>query len=453
MLVDLNLIEAKILYHGELTECGISIDNGKIVKVGRVVTLPKASETISAEGNLVLPGLIDVHVHLRDLGLSHKEDFFSGTCAAAVGGFTTVLDMPNTQPLTKNPRALEEKIFRARGLIVTNVGFYGSLPSRWEEFEEMEKLGMVAFKVNLMNPITDLNVDDDDILLRALRTAARIGQLMAFHAEDRRIVEPLARKLQKAGDTSLSAFLRAHCPEAEEKAVERIIRLNEEAGARIHISHLTTAKALALIRKAKRGGMKVTCEVTPHHLLLSDKDLFRIGTTALTYPPLRQSSDVLQLWSGLSDGTINIVATDHAPHLLSEKMETNVWKVPKGVPGLETALPLLMNKVNQGEMTLSRFIEVFCESPSRIFELRGKGAIERGYDADLIIVDRKRKFRINSADFQSKAKYSPFDGCEVSGKVIKTFVMGKLIAEEGEIVAEPGSGQICLKRTEKKLSL
>lgn len=442
MPVDLNLIGAKILIDNVLIECGIAVDEGKIHKIGKPVNLPKAVNAVDVKGNLVLPGLIDVHVHLRDLGLSYKEDFKSGTCAAAAGGFTTVLDMPNTKPPTNSPDGVKEKIERASRQLFVNIGFYGDFPVEMKNFDEMVQLGVIGFKVNLYNPTTELNVDDDALLLNALKQASELNCVTAIHAEDRSTVAGRAISLQRIGKTSPDAYLEAHPPKAEIIAVKRMLKLIKESGVHGHFSHISVAETIPLIEKAKQEGLSLTCEVTPHHLFLTETELRRLGGIALTDPPIRSRSNATSLWYGLEERVIDVIASDHAPHLMMEKEKPNIWEIPPGIPGLETTLPLLLTKVNRGEMSLSRLIEVLAEKPAEIFGLRRKGFIGTGFDADLTVIDLKRKFTVDASKFYSKAKYSPFDGWQLTGKTAKTFVAGQLIMEDGEIVADPGSGSV-----------
>jgi dihydroorotase len=443
MITDLTLTDAKILRYGEIVECSISIDEGRIFKIGKLPSLPKSSETISIRGKLVLPGLIDVHVHLRDLELSYKEDFQSGTSAAAAGGFTTVLDMPNTKPPTNSSNRLKEKIWLAKRRILVNVGFYGAFPERVEEIEDMAKAGAIAFKVNLYNPITKLQLDDTTFL-KALEKAMEAERVVTIHTEDREMVRECMRDFRKKGDSSIAAFLKAHSVEAETNALYRVVGLQRKSKARTHIAHVTLSDSIEIIRDAKKGGASLTCEVTPHHLLLTEKQLKKIGGIALTVPPLRPLFEVLYLWEELRRGTIDIIASDHAPHSLHEKSERDIWKVSPGIPGLETTLPLLLTRFHDGYITLTRIHELLAINPAKIFGLKRKGRIRPGFDADFVIVDLKRKFVIDSSRFHSKAHYSPFDGNQVVGMPIKTIVGGNLVMEEGEIVAKPGIGKIIL---------
>lgn len=442
MPVDTKIINARILTLRGIIRCGITIESGKIHRIASETSLPNASETVDIKGQIALPGLIDVHVHLRDLDLSFKEDFHTGTCAAAAGGFTTVLDMPNTKPPTNSLLRLKEKIARASGRILVNVGFYSDFPKSLGEFNSIKASGAVAFKVNLFCPTTELDVDDDNVLRSAFKAVAKAKSLVSVHAEDHSLVTELESKFQAARDTSSVAYLKAHPSEAEIRAIERVLKLTKDSHVRVHFAHVSTFKGLKLILKAKQAGLPVTCEVTPHHLFLTKEDFCRLRGIALMAPPLRTRLDAFRLVSALKTGQVDLVASDHAPHCLDEKMRENIWEVAPGIPGLETTLPLLLTQFNRGRISLRRVVEVLSEKPGKVFGFKTKGCLKTGYDADLTIVDLKKKFTIDSSKFYSKAKYSPFDGWEVIGKPVQTWVQGKLIMDDGAIVGDSGTGHV-----------
>ncbi|MFQ6085639.1 MAG: dihydroorotase family protein [Candidatus Bathyarchaeia archaeon] len=446
MVVDLCIRDVKIPTRSGLVGCGLAIDEGKVHRLAKAPNLPKASEYVKGKGKLALPGLIDVHVHCRDQGLAHKEDFFTCTRAAAMGGFTTILDMPNNEPPTNNGLRLRERAATARRKIVTNVGFHCTFPESEDGVKGLCEEGAIGFKIYLVKPITAIDVDDDDALRGALSWAAVYGRTVSIHAESREIVEKLTADLRGRGRNDLEAFSLAHPPEAEVGAVERVLSLAKEVGARIHFCHVTVGRAISMIDRAKRSGLSVTSEVTPHHLLLTREDMVRIGTTALVDPPLREPADRDRLMSATAAGTVDVVASDHAPHMIDEKIGQRIWDVATGFPGLETELPLLLTQVNGGALTVQRLVHLLSENPARIFGLAGKGGLREGYDADVTIVDPKEEFKIDPSAFHSKAKYSPFEGVKVKGRPVRVLVRGRTVMEDGEIVAEPGSGSIVAPR-------
>jgi dihydroorotase len=441
-LVDLALVNARIHTTQGLVMAGIAIEDGKIWGVTKEERLPKASQTIDLHGNLVLPGLIDVHTHLRGLSLEYKEDFYSGTCAALAGGFTTVLDMPNTPPLTNSAPRLREKMALVQQACVANVGFFACLPTTTEAFHALKDQGVVGFKVFLHRPLTALDVDNDVVLRQVLTVVKDLDLLLAVHAEDRGILDGLEAKFQAEPDASPSIHAKTHPPRAETRAVKRVLKLIHGINPRLHFCHISTGQASALISRAKTRGLHVTYEVTPHHLLLSASLLNTMQGLALVDPPLRSYRAKRGLWRDFLTGRVDIMASDHAPHSLHEKRRANVWDIPSGFPGLETTLPLLLTQVHKGRLTLGRVIDVLARNPARIFRLNRKGAIAKGFDADLTVVDFTEEFVIDASTFHSKAKYSPFEGKKVVGKPVQVFLGGQLVMNDGEIVSKPGSGRI-----------
>jgi len=441
MSVDTILVNGKILRAGELVDGCVAFSEGKICYVGKEASAPRAEEKIDLEGGVVLPGLIDAHVHLRDMGLAQKEDFYTGTRSALAGGFTTVLDMPNSIPPTDTPEHLNQRVEMARSKIVANVGFYASYAADLEYVKEIAELGVLGFKV-FTTKREPLNGDDDHAIGRALISAKEAGLPVLFHAEDLKTIECLEVELKASGKSSPQAFALSHPPKAESRSVTRIVALAGKTGARVHFCHLSTSEGLQIIRKAKRGGLSITCEVGPHHLFLSDKEVVAQGGVAIVDPPLRNERHLKALLKGLVEGDVDLVASDHAPHTLREKVSESVWSVSPGFPGLETTLPVMLTAVNGGKLTLGRLVEVLAERPAKVFGLRSKGRLSPGFDADVTVVDLKGRFVIDPDGFKSKAKYSPFKGFKASGRAVKTFVAGRLAMDGGEILAKAGSGSV-----------
>ena len=442
MPVDAVLNDAKIFIRGSIVEAGIAIDKGKIVKIAKDTNLPPASKKINLKGHILLPGLIDLHVHLRDQQLAYKEDFLTGTAAAAAGGVTLVVDMPNNKPVTMDSFSLKERMKLAEKQVLINVAFNAAFPKRVEEIAEVVKAGAVGFKVYLPNRIGGIDIDDDKLLIAAFREAAAKGVPVAVHAEDRKILEDRKREMEMAGLNDTQAYVKAHPPEAEAQSIQRIIQLVKKSGVQVHFCHISSALGLNAVLMAKKAGLPVTCEVTPHNLLLSSERYRRSGFFSLTDPPLRTREDVSALWSALKRGFIDVIASDHAPHAFEEKNVDSVWEAKPGVPGLETTLSLLLTQVNEGRLSLAELVRLTAEEPAKIFRLSERGFLEEGKWADLVVVDMKREYEIESSDFLSKARYSPFDGMHVKGKAVKTFVNGRLVMDEGEIIAEAGAGEV-----------
>ena len=442
MIVDSVLTNAKAYLNKEIVDCSIAIENGKIFKIGKEPQMPNADEKTNLRNLLVLPGLIDVHVHLRDEGKAYKEDFYTGTAAAAAGGITTVLDMPNNDPVTMSTETLKNRMRIAERRSLVDIGFYSEFPKDLGEVAGIVAQGAVGFKLFMSRQVGGLNIDDDDALQEAFTRVGELGVPVAVHAEDKALLMANEERLKRANRHDAAAFLKAHSERVELKAVERLLKVSAQTGVRLHFCHMTTEEGLKAVVEAKKSGGNVTCEVTPHHLLLSNADYEHYGLMLTIMPPLRGESHIEALWKGVADGWVDVLGSDHAPHALSEKSAGSVWDVKVGVPGLETTLPLMLTMVRQNRISLAHVVQLLSEKPAKIFGLRDHSGLAQGNKADLTVVDFKRKFRIEASKFHSKAKFSPFNGWEVQGRPVKTFVNGLLVMDEQEIVAKAGSGEV-----------
>ncbi len=442
MIVDFILTNAKAYLNGQIVDCSIAVEEGKIFKIGKETQMPNADQKTNLKNLLVLPGLIDEHVHLRDEGKEYKEDFQTGTAAAAAGGFTTVLDMPNNEPVTMSAYTIRNRMEIASRKILVNVGFYSEFPKKLAETKDIVSQGAVGFKLFMGCQIGGLNIDDDEALQDGFKEAAKLNVPIAVHAEDKALLTVNENKLKQTQKNTTTAFQKAHSEQVELKAIERLLKLSESTDVRLHFCHVSTEQGLSAIHKAKESGRKVTCEVTPNHLLLSDADLAHYGQMLIMAPPLRNKSNVEALWMGFETGSIDTLGSDHAPHALNEKSADNVWDVKVGIPGLETTLPLMLTQVRKNRLLLSQVVQLLSEKPAEIFGLNDRGRLEQGLNADLTVVDFNRKFKIEAAKFKSKAKYSPYDGWEVVGKPVKTYVNGLLVFDEGDIVSKAGRSSI-----------
>src|SRR6266699_4271559 len=389
----------------------ILIEEGRIKRIAR--SIPNSGiETIDGSGLKALPGLIDVHVHLRDMRLAHKEDFATGTAAAAAGGFTTVLDMPNTLPATDSAGHLIEKQTVAARRIYVNVGFHAAAVSNSHDLEALAEAGAFSFKLYLPKPIAPFDVQNDQVIEKMMRAAARVETPVTVQAEDL-------------------------TPIHETRTVNSLLPIPKKDRCNVHYCHLTLRASLAKINATSRS----TSEVTPHHLLMSKKLLSRIGWKAWMVPPLRSEQTRRSLLNSTLTGLASVIASDHAPHTIKEK-DQSASKSPPGVPGLETTLPLMLTLVNRQQMPLSLLVKLLSENPARIFGLKSKAKLRKGADGDLVLVDLKKKSKIDSSKFFSKAKFSPFDGFKTQGAVHSSIVSGKVVYKEGEIVTREGSGSV-----------
>jgi len=431
-LPSLIIRDAHIWTKNDTTRGSILIEHGRIQKIARNIT-EQADEEIPARRLLVLPGLVDGHVHLRDMNLSYKEDFTTGTAAAAAGGFTSVIDMPNSLPPTDSAEHLRERARRASGKILVNAGFHAAALDDYDEARAMKAAGAFSMKLYLPSPIAPLDVNDDKVIVQVLNAAKQVSLLLTVHAED-------ATKLPRIGEIKTFAELvRLRRGNAETSAVRRILRLQRQVGCRVHFCHVSLPSSLSAI--SIRSSSRLSSEVAPHHTLLSENHVKRLGWKAWMVPPLRSRKDARNLFRAMKTGVPTIMATDHAPHTIKEKARPPRKSSP-GIPGLETTLPLMLTMVNKGKLSLGRLVSLLSTNPAKVFDLRSKGRLENGADGDLVLVDLKKRGRIDPAKFLSKAHYSPFEGWKTQGAVHTTIVNGRVVYREGEIVGKPGGGRV-----------
>ena len=395
----------------------IGINNGKIKCISK--TSLKGDKTINFSDNeILLPGLIDPHVHFRDPGLTYKENFQTGSQSAANGGFTTVIDMPNTIPETNTYKNFKEKTKIAEKKSIVNF----KLNSGFNNFEEMikvSKLKPASFKL-FFDGKTDTELDES---FKTLKKVNENGYdfILSCHCEDKRIVEDNMRKL-KENDKSIS-YSYARPVKSEIESIEKALKLGEKYGIKLHICHLSTKKGLDLIKKSN---VNVSYEFTPHHIFL-DNHYFNIyNNICKTNPPLRNSDESVNL-ECLDENCI--IGTDHAPHSIDEK-KVNVKDSKPGIPNLETCLSLFLTEYNNKKLSLSLIQKIMCENPAKRFNLKNKGFIKKGYDADLTIVNLKKEGKFNVDEFYTKGKYSPFENWYYKGKAIMTIVNGKIIMKD-----------------------
>ncbi len=439
--MDLTIKNVKLFWNENIVKACISINNGRIFKISKNKPF-NASETHDAEGRLLLPGLIDVHVHLRDMQAAYKEDFLSGTSAALAGGVTTLLDMPNNKPPVVSINTLLEKMQKASEKIVADVGFFFGIPKNTKEIFKASKAGVCGFKTYPHSPLSphEENIlNDEEKLTLLLKEIKKSDKILAFHPDLQQ--NSFLNHDTKPPDDPIDFFLKKHGENNELEAIKWLSSIAQNTNTKIHVVHMSTQKSVQEIKTLKKRGQKITCEVTPHHLLLTDEELRRWKGIAKMLPPLRKSSDIEALWKGLIDGTIDAIATDHAPHSLEEKSR-KFEEAANGICGLETMLPLVMTEVLKGKISLSRFLELVCKRPAEIYRIKRKGEIIEGNQADLVLVQTGKEEKINPEKFQSKAKHSPFAGRTVKAKVYATYLGGELAYKEGEIMMKPGSGKI-----------
>jgi len=402
----------------------VMIEDGRVVEIARDLDITNG-ELIDAEGKYVLPGLVDAHCHLRDPGFEYKEDIESGTRSAAKGGFTSIACMPNTNPVIDNEAMVKYIINKAKTDGVVNVFPIGSI-SKGQKGEELSEIGELKFAGAVAISDDGRPVASSSLMKKALQYASMFDMTVISHCEDPDLSDG---GVMNEGTQSTLLGLKGIPSAAEEVMVARDLILAEYTKTPIHIAHVSTELSVDLIRHAKKRGVKVTAETCPHYFSLTEKACDGFNTLAKVNPPLRTSRDVEAVIEGLKDGTIDIIATDHAPHHMDEK-EVEFDLAANGMVGFETALPLVITYlVKPGHLTLENVVEKMCVNPSRILGLN-KGTIEIGKPADLIIVDTDEVNTVDVQKFASKSKNSPFDGYKLSGAVYCTIVGGKVVVRE-----------------------
>lgn len=401
----------------------VLVEKGKIKEIGKGLDATTGAEIIDAAGCIVTPGLIDMHVHLRDPGLEYKEDIATGTRAAAAGGFTSVACMPNTKPVNDNKTVTSYILDKARKEGVVNVLPIGAITqgSRGEALAEMGELkeaGCVAVSDD-GHPVANA-----ELMRRALEYARGMGIMVISHVEDKALV---GEGVMNEGFTSTELGLKGIPRVAEDIATARDVYLSEYTNSPIHIAHVSTRGAIRIIRDAKARGVKVTCETAPHYFTLTDDAVRGYDTNARMNPPLRESEDVAAVKKGLKDGTIDAIATDHAPHHLDEKdIEFNL--ALNGIIGLETSLPLSLQLVNEGVFNYQVLVEKMSSNPARILRI-DRGNLTPGSVADITVIDPKREWVVTEEGLASKSKNSPFLGMTMKGCAVYTIVGGKVVYE------------------------
>ena len=446
--LSLKILNAKIWINGEIIEGDVIIKNGKISKIGKETSHNKCDESIDAKGNLVIPGIVDLHVHFREPGFTHKEDFYSGTKAAAAGGVTTVLDEPNNKPVTSNLEALKAKINLVERKAFVNYLFNVTVFSgHLEEIDKVANYGVKSFTVfdEIGDKSTGLN--DTGVLYEALMKIKEVDGLALMNCRESDLIVHNINKIKSEGKNHLKDY-NNHFPHVAESigGAKRIL-LAKQTGVRTHLREVSTSETVDMIRKFKPYMKNTTSEIRPDYLFLNIESTSELGPFAQQWTPIRTRHDNRALWKALNDETIEISASDHATHTSEEKEKglDNIWESPPGLPAIESMLPLLLTAVNVGKTNLNRVIESLCVNPSKRLGLfPRKGSISVGSDADVVIIDLKQKSIIRGEDSFSKNKWTPYEGWETVGLPLTTILGGVLVYNQGEITAEAGSGRFIL---------
>lgn len=418
------LKNTKRLVEDKLISCDVLIENGKIKEIGTSL-IDNEARTIDCKNNLLVPGLIDLHIHLREPGGEHKETIITGTKSAARGGFTTVAAMPNTSPVPDNAEKLNDLFESIKRDAVVRVLPYASIT---KDLKGTEVTDIKALSEANAFAFTDdgIGIQISDVMLRAMKEAAKQDKAVVAHCEDNSLIYG---GVIHEGNVSERLNLPGIPATCEAVQIARDVLLAEQANCHYHVCHVSTKESVRVIRDAKRAGIHVTAEVTPHHLILTEEDVLTEDTNFKMNPPLRSKEDHEALLTGLLDGTIDFIATDHAPHAEEEKA-LGMIKSPFGIVGLETAFPLLYTYlVKEGKMTLQQLVDFLTIIPAEVFKLP-YGKIEVGACADLAVIDLNKEIKIDKESFHSKSKNTPFHNWAVQGIPVLTMVEGKIVFEE-----------------------
>ncbi len=409
----------------------IACRDGRIVGLGDLAGW-RAAETLDARGLHILPGVLDSQVHVREPGRTPKEDIESGTRGAVLGGVTGVFEMPNTNPLTLTAADLHAKLASAaQGAWCEHAFYIGGSTVNAEHLAELENLpGCSGVKVFMGSSFGDLLADDDGVLERILRSGQR---RVAIHAEDEARLRERKAIAQTSGDVRDHPVWRD--VESALDATRRIVALGKKTGRLLHILHVSTGDEMRFLADHKQ---RVTVEALPHHLTLCAPECYeRLGTRAQMNPPVRDAAHQAALWEGIRDGTVDVLGSDHAPHTLEEKAQPYPQS-PSGMTGVQTLLPIMLEHVHQGRLSLERLVDLTSAGPARIFGIAGKGRIALGYDADLSVVDLKAERRIENRWIASRANWTPYDGMTVHGWPIATLIRGRVVMRDDQLVGAPG---------------
>ena len=406
----------------------VLIENGIIQKVGKNLKSPDA-EVYDATGKIVAPGLIEMHVHFREPGQEAKEDFASGSRAGAAGGYTTVATMPNTSPVVDTAALVRSLQKRAEDVSVIHIRIIGAVTKNQEgrelaELGDMVEAGAVAFS-------DDGHFDPSaKVLLSAYDYLVPFDKAIINHEEDNSLVEDGA---MNEGHRSAILGIKGRPTVAEDIAVARDVMLAEYAGAHVHVAHISSARAVQIVREAKARGVRVTTEVTPHHLTMTDECVNPVDSSTKVNPPLRTQKDVDAMVAGLADGTIDMIVTDHSPHEREDKDREYVY-APSGFPGLETALGVVLTDlVHTGKMDMETVIERMSYAPARVFRLNA-GTLNEGAPADVVVIDPQRLWTVEAEKFYTRGSHSPFAGRKLKGKAVLTVVDGEIVMKDGVVV-------------------
>ncbi len=436
--------------NGIIVNSAVSYPGDLLIRDGRIEAIlapgaeAAADEVIDAAGKYVIPGGVDEHTHMMDPGFTEREEFETGTAAAACGGITTVIDHHRTIPAVYGPEELKAKIDYLSSKAVVDFGLKGGIsPDNTDQLEAMWKLGITGFKTFTCN-LHGVRAMYPGFLYRALREVKRFGGNALIHCEDDSICQMNEELLKAAGRTDYASQLEWRSALAEEIAVKAVIAVAREAGAHVRIAHVSQAKLLRRIHEAYEDGVPVYAETCPHYLYLTGEDVKRLGPWGKFTPPPRDEENLKEMWKLFNLGYVATIGSDHCPYPAGDKLpgERNIWDAPNGIPGVETSMRIMLNAVNEGKTTLNRVVAAMCETPARMEGLYPrKGILQPGADADVVIVNMDQEEKIENASVVSKCKWSPYNGRVLKGVPETVLVRGNIVADHGRVVGKPGDGR------------
>jgi len=449
------ILNGTIVTGNETFKGNIYVKDGKISAITNEILNGEAKEITDATDLMVLPGLMDTHVHSRDGGAKEKEDFFHSTQAAAAGGLTTIFEMPNAIPAVTNVERLNAQLKNLTPKAHVDFGMWGLCLGdlNKNDIEELNKAGVVAFKffwgyaVNSETYQLVYNYDPtakdvipplrDGEVYKIFENVYKTGKLLAIHAENADLMETLTQRVKDEGDFTYEGLLRARPNIAEETIVNTAITFSKATGTRLHILHASTKEGLKRVEDAKKEGLNVTVETCPHFLFLNNEDYQRVGPKMKVYPPVKYREDQEKLWEGVKNKSISLVCSDHAPHTAQQK-DGALWDIPSGMCGVETLAPMMIDAAGRERISLNEVVQLLSENPAKLFGLYpNKGSMEIGTDADFTLVDMNMTHVIKEEELHSISKVTPFDGYETKGYPVGTIVRGRTVMKYGEIVSEP----------------
>lgn len=454
-IVDMVIRNGKIFTPYGLVKAGLAIDEGRIVSIAKDPRLPKADRVIDARGKLIIPGGIDAHVHIyTGEKYRYREDFENGSKAALAGGTTMVIDFVGFAGDPKKEFEEKKEIGEKESSIDFSLHADILNEKSINDIPMLAEKGVSSFKHIMANCDGPEYIMPDGLILESFKKVGEVGGIASVHAENEEIRAYLVKKLKDSGRNDPLAHAESRPRICEDEAVSRAIIFAKEAGVHLHVFHLSSGNAVNFIKWAKSEGYRITCETCPHYLLFTQDDLKRLGPYLQVNPSLKHKSDREALWKALAEGSIDIVTSDHYAPLRSEKENgwENIWEVEAGVPGVETRLMLLMSEgVNKGRISLKRFVDALCTLPAKIFGFYPKkGIIHVGSDADIVIIDHEKEFKISADKLHHRADWTPYEGIKVKGIPILTIVKGKVMMEDGEVWGDPGYGNFIGRKSKKQ---